>query len=179
MAKAALTALPNSCLLWMPAACSPFKTEQKMVSEEHRYAMCCLVAKGDSRMAVSDLEFSLPKPSYTIDTVRRLVQDKKDDYYFLCGADAFLSLFRWKEIESLVKLVRFLVVARKDFSEVALWEQKEKIEQIGGSVQIVAMEEHPVSSTELRQKLLQGDCKTQYLPEEIFNYIQENRLYRE
>ena len=68
MAKAALKYLPCANFIWMPAACSPFKTNQNLAEEHHRFAMCELVADEDPRMTVSNLEFTLEKPSYTIHT---------------------------------------------------------------------------------------------------------------
>ncbi len=179
MAKAALSVIPEATLLWMPAACSPFKTNQKMASERHRYEMCKLMAQEDSRMVVSDLEFSMTKPSYTIDTVKRLLQDKQDVYYFLCGADAFLSLFQWKDAKTLMKLVRFLVVSRKEVTNKELLQQKIEVEKNGGTVLFVPMEQHPISSTELRKMPVDGMQQNKFLSAKVIRYIQENNLYRE
>ena len=179
MAKAALNVVPNATLVWMPAACSPFKISRKMASEHHRYEMCKLMAKADPRMTVSDLEFTLPKPSYTIHTVTRLLQEKTDEYYFLCGADAFLSLFQWKDAQLLVKMVRFLVVGRENCSDIALLNQKKEVEKCGGTVLFVPMEQHPISSSNVRKYLAHGAEQNEFLSFEVFRYIQENNLYRE
>ncbi len=179
MANAALNQFPDATLLWMPAACSPFKTNQTLAEEHHRYQMCCLMAEQDPRMQVSDLEFTMPKPSYTVNTVRRLKEQNHREIYFLCGADSFLSLFGWKEIETLAKMVTFLVANREGSPFEKLEQQKEKIEAIGGTAVFLPMEECPVSSTQLRRELSQGMKTGKYLSPQVLRYIQENDLYRE
>lgn len=179
MAQAALKQVPNATLIWMPAACSPFKTNQSLADEHHRYAMCKLAAENDPRMQVSDLEFTMEKPSYTVHTIERLRSQKNDNYYFLCGADSFLSLLRWKEIERLSKMVTFLVANREGSSRELLEEQKEKIEQLGGTVLFLPMEECPISSSQLRLALSKGVTQCDFLTPKVLRYIQENSLYRE
>ena len=178
MAKAALERFPNASLIWMPAACSPFKTNQPLAGEEHRFEMCRIMVQNDTRMQVSDLEFTLDKPSYTIHTVRRLMEQKQDDFYFLCGADSYLSLFGWKEIESLAQMVTFLVVNRKGNDSSLLKEQEKNLQAIGGRTVFLFMDEYPVSSTELRRQLSKGNYVSGLHPD-VFRYIQENNLYKE
>ncbi len=179
MAKAALEQVPEATLVFMPAACSPFKVNQTLAQEHHRLAMCQLTANNDVRMQVSDMEFTMEKPSYTVHTVKRLLQEKPDEYYFLCGADSFLSLFGWKDIETLANLVTFLVANREGSSQETLQQQKEKIEGIGGKVVFLPMEKFPVSSTQVREALTTGKNAQQYVSPQVFRYIQENNLYQE
>ena len=179
MAKAALKYLPCANFIWMPAACSPFKTNQNLAEEHHRFAMCELVAEEDSRMTVSNLEFTLEKPSYTIHTVKKLLENTTEKLYFLCGADAFLSLFQWKDIDQLVTLVTFLVVNREEVPPERLKRQQEALEKIGGKVDFLNMEPWPVSSTEIRENLKANFSNYPYIHPKVLRYIQENGLYRE
>lgn len=179
MAKAALEYLPNAKLIWVPAACSPFKVNQTLASEQHRYAMCQLVAQEDPRMVVSDLEFSLEKPSYTVRTVEIFMKKHADEYYFLCGADAFLSLFQWKDIERLAKMVTFLVADRDETPLGALEQQKSKLTGIGGNAVFLKMSNCPISSTILREELKSVSLEHQFLHPKVLRYIQENNLYQE
>ncbi len=179
MAKSALKQFPSAKLIWMPAACSPFKTNQNLAEEYHRYAMCELMAKEDPRMTASDLEFTLEKPSYTIHTVRKLRETHMEEIYFLCGADAFLSLFQWKNIEELAKSVTFLVANRKELSQEILIKQQEALKKIGGTVVFLDMEPWPVSSTEIRERLKGDFLNHSFIHPNVYRYIQENRLYGE
>lgn len=179
MAKAALHHLPQATLLLIPAACSPFKTDRAMTDEAHRLAMCRLAAKEDPRIAVTDMEFYMEKPSYTVRTVEALLQKKPDDYYFLCGADAFLSLHRWKEYHKLIGMVTFLAVDRSGaLPEQMLW-QKQAIEQDGGQVVLLTMEQIPVSSTQIRQAIAENQSVHTMVPPLVARYLLENHLYKE
>ncbi len=179
MAKAALEYLPHATLIWIPAACSPFKVNQTLASEHHRYEMCKLLAQEDTRMVVSDLEFFMEKPSYTIHTVQHFTSMQSDEYYFLCGADAFLSLFQWKNIEQLAKMVTFLVANREETPWELLDQQKRRIREIGGNAVFLKMSDYPVSSTVLRKELKAISSQHQFLHPKVLRYIQENNLYRE
>lgn len=179
MARAGLDYLPSATLLWIPAAQSPFKTHREPAAEGHRLAMCRLAAQADPRMEVTDVEFSLAKPSYTVQTVQTLRARRPDEYYFLCGADAFLSLQRWKEYETLIGLVTFLAVDRRGALPQAMVAQKRAVERDGGKVRLLTMQRVPVSSTHIRERIKNGQSVAGLLPEPVERYIQENKLYRE
>lgn len=174
MAKAALDFLPQATLMFMPAACSPFKVGKTQTAEHHRFAMCSLAAN-DPRMQVSDLEFLLPKPSYTVRTVEHLQKETPDDYYFLCGADSFLTLERWKDYNSLLRKVTFLVTVREGSTKEELTAKQQWVKEQGGKVHLLAMPRVDVSSTNVRA----ATDPTAYVPLSVARYIQENGLYRE
>ena len=179
MAKTALDFLPQAELLLIPAACSPFKTQSKAADPTHRLAMCRLAADNHPRMQVTDVEFHLETPSYTVRTVEALQKAKQDSYYFLCGADSFLSLQRWKEYEKLIGLVTFLAVNRDDSRPHEMTAQKEQIEADGGKVILLNMPKVAVSSTQIRNAIRLGQPLTDLVPPLVAQYIQENNLYKE
>jgi len=179
MAKVALDYLPQARLLMIPAACSPFKTDSTSASEIHRLSMCRLATANQPRITVSDIEFTLPKPSFTVHTIQALLKKENDTYYFLCGADAFLSLQRWKDYETLVKLVSFLVVDRSEYPRQKLVEQKERVEGLGGRADILNMPLVTVSSTQIRQRLQNRQSLHNLVDPAVERYLMENNLYRE
>jgi nicotinate-nucleotide adenylyltransferase len=141
--------------------------------------MCQLATENDSRIKVLDVEFNLPKPSYTVCTVEHLQKQHPDHYYFLCGADAFLSLEKWKDYQKLCQMVTFLVADRQGANEGALATQKEWVESQGGSVMFLPMEKVPLSSTALRTGLLQSPPEFSGVPKAVAEYIKHNKLYQE
>ncbi len=179
MIQTALAHLPHAKLLLVPAACSPFKTNRTMADEPHRFAMCNLVAEGHSRVTVSDIEFSMPKPSYTVHTLKALMEQNPDDYHFLCGADAFLSLQQWKDYKTLLSLTAILAVDRQGASHPALLRQKELLESEGGNITLLNMETVDVSSTKIRQTILLNQSLNGLVPEKVENYIANHGLYKE
>ncbi len=179
MAQAALSLLPEAHLWIIPAACSPFKTNQRVTAEKHRLAMCRLATQNHPRITVTDVEFTLPKPSYTVCTVEHLQKQHPDRYYFLCGADAFLSLEKWKDYPKLFQMVTFLVADRQGAKEGALAAQKKWVESKGGNVAFLPMEKVPLSSTAVRTGLLQSPPEFSGVPKAVAEYIKHNKLYQE
>lgn len=179
MADCAAAFLPQATLLWIPAACSPFKTGSTHTPAHHRLAMCRLAAETRPNMRVSDLEITMEKPSYTVRTVERLQQQHKDDYFFLCGGDSFLSLQKWKEYEKLVKMVTFLVAVRETAPTEALMAQSSAIEGLGGRSVLLPMEPVDVSSSQVRTALFEGQPVGSLLPGGVADYIQQHGLYKE
>ena len=179
MAQAALDYLPTAKLLLIPAACSPFKTNRIMAKNEHRLAMCRLVAQQDERISVSDIEFHLPKPSFTVHTIHRLLNDQPDQYYFLCGADSFLTLPKWKSYEILAKSVTFLVADRCDCQQKQLQDMHHHISGVGGHSVVLSMPRVDVSSTQIRRQLQNQQSLAGLVSPEVERYLVENALYRE
>jgi nicotinate-nucleotide adenylyltransferase len=179
MMQTALDFLPHARLVLMPAACSPFKTHKTQTAEQHRLQMCRLATEKMNRVSVSDMEFFMEKPSYTIRTVEKLQNQQAGDYYFLCGADSFLSLDKWKEYERLIQKVTFLVINRGEGSLDRLEGQKAFVERLGGGAHILKMEKHPASSTLVREQIKAQKIDRQLLCSSVLRYIQENGLYKE
>jgi nicotinate-nucleotide adenylyltransferase len=171
--------LPQADILLIPAACSPFKTQNKMASEEHRLKMCCLAVEDAPFVKVTDMEFFMEKPSYTVHTVEKLQAEHKDAYYFLCGADSFLSLQRWKNYEKLIGMVTFLVTNRGEVETEILQKQIHWVEGLGGKAYGLPMEKHPASSTLVRQTVKEGKSLCELVSPSVERYIQETGLYKE
>jgi len=75
-----------------------------------------LAIEDDAQIKVSDIEFKLPKPSYTIDTLTYL-QEKypQHQFYVIMGSDSFQNLPKWKNFEALIKNYQFIVYRRPGF----------------------------------------------------------------
>lgn len=96
---------------------SPFKAEKDLMKEELRYKMLKLSIKSQPKMLVSKVEFSLPKPSYTINTLNTLKkQYPNSELVIVMGSDTMVSLPQWHEIESVLKYP--IYVFRRNASDV-------------------------------------------------------------
>lgn len=67
-----LSKKPVGSVLVVPAACSPFKTGKKLCDGKHRLEMCKIAFEGMENVEISDVEFSLPTPSFTVNTLEAL-----------------------------------------------------------------------------------------------------------
>src|SRR5688500_17203696 len=83
---------------------NPFKTGAGLLNEYDRLHLIRLATEDDTRIKASDIEFDLPKPSYTINTLAYL-DEKYPDHQFsiIMGSDSFQNLHKWKNYEVIIK----------------------------------------------------------------------------
>jgi nicotinate-nucleotide adenylyltransferase len=95
---------------------NPLKPSSVLLNEYHRLHLVHLAIEDDLRLKASEVEFKLPRPSYTIDTLTYL-QEKYPQHEFsvIMGSDSFQNLPRWKNFEQLVKNYAFIIYNRPGF----------------------------------------------------------------
>ena len=105
---------------------NPFKESKSLLNEHHRKHLVDLAIEEDTRFKSSSIEFQLPRPSYTIDTLLHLEEKYPDNEFFIIiGSDSFQNIGKWKNSEALLKNYRFLVYKRPGFDvEPALISEK-------------------------------------------------------
>lgn len=142
---------------WIPANISPFREEEKdMVAPEHRLEMIKLAIRKIPQFSALDLEIKRPPPSYTIDTIEALV-DQKNTYYLLLADDVYQNFHRWKDAHKIESRVKILVARRGS-----------------QGIEIPRME---ISGTRIRERLQKKLYCGHLLPEIVLDYIYENQLY--
>lgn len=95
---------------------NPLKNENQLLNEHHRLQLLRLALEGEHKIKASNIEFQLPKPSYTVDTLIYL-GEKYPKYKFdiIIGSDSFLNLSNWKNPSFLKKNCFFWVYERTAF----------------------------------------------------------------
>lgn len=161
---------------FIPAHINPHKNDKPPTSMEHRLAMVKLAIQGIPVFDMKDLENDRPPPSYTIDTLRSLNAEFPHQFYLLMGEDVVPRFMQWHLPEEIVKLVPLLIGSRSgifqyDFSHFSPL-VKQAIQE--GLVPTRLMD---ISGTEIRKRFEAGLYCGHLLPEAVFRYIQENRLY--
>lgn len=166
--------IQNTCLdkLWlMVSPENPFKIGQKMASDMDRIRMTEMVAGRLENVITSAFEFSLPRPSYTIDTLNALQSKFPDDeFYLIIGADNWAAFDRWRNHQELIEKFHILVYPRRGYGVAIPQDVAHKVELIDAPLV-------EVSSTKIREQL--GEYKNMcfYLPEDVYDYIVKKRLY--
>ena len=96
---------------------NPLKPQGSLLNEYDRLHLTKLAIEDDTQLKVSDIEFSLPKPSYTIDTLTYL-QEKYPQHEFsvIMGADSFLQLYTWNDWRDLSRYIHLAVASRPPYS---------------------------------------------------------------
>ena len=149
---------------------NPFKDKKSLLADRHRMYMVELAIKGDERFRVCDIEFYMPKPSYTIDTLTRLAERHPNtDFYLICGMDCLESFPKWKNHQMILQYHHLLVYPRKGFSNNELANHP--------SVKIINAPEIEVSSTFIRNAIAEGRDVRYFMPKEVYKYIIDMHFY--
>lgn len=164
-------------VLFCPAYTSPLKAgEPPAASKEARLAMLALAIEPIKEFKLLDWEIKRAGPSYTIDTVRYLLEKEEGELHLILGDDALHTLSRWKEVEELLRLAPPLVGSRlghrlEESQELSL-ELKKRL--LPGLVSIPVLD---ISSTEIRKRLRQKKFCGYLMPAPVLDYISKNNLY--
>ncbi len=180
----ALEALELDQLLFIPAALPPHKLlPDGTPSPEDRVAMTAILADNllcEDRARVSDLELRRAGKSYSSDTILELRREHpKAEFWFLMGADMFLTLQTWHEPLKLLSQTGVAAFARSQSDRLeALEEQAETLRRTyGAQIKVLRLPELvETSSTQVRSAIARGEGQEQLLPA-VWGYILMHRLY--
>ena len=99
---------------------NPLKKETSLLNEQHRKHLIDLSIEGEKKLKTSNVEFKLPKPSYTIDTLTYLdEQYPRHQFSMIMGSDSFSNIKRWKNYEVLLKNYHIYIYERPGFKVAA------------------------------------------------------------
>ena len=154
-------------VLLVPASQPPHKSGVTHAGYEHRVRMAELACAGEHGIKVSRLEQNTT--SYSIETITkvRACLNPGDELFFAIGADAFAEIETWRRWREVVSAVTFIVASRPG--------HRYRI-PVGASVERLETVDLPYSSSEIRRELAKGQ-RPAALPEAVFDYIREHRLY--
>ena len=149
---------------------NPFKQNEKLLDDKTRLRMVNAAVRGYGRFYVSDFEFSLPKPSYTINTLNKLSETYTDrNFYLIIGADNWAAFDRWKSPEEIISKHHVLVYPRLGY---------DIPEMLPQNVRAVDSPLIEVSSTFIRESISQGKDVRYFLHPAVYEIIEKESLYR-
>lgn len=192
LARDAIRALGLNALRCTPAG-HPSHREQPMASPADRLAMARLVFDHEPDCQVDDAEMRQDGPSWTIRTLERLrAAEPENALVLIVGADAFLGLPTWHRWAALLDFAHIAVANRPGCNldaatmspELAsFWQARHTADlgrlrqSIAGSIVSFTIAPCPVSATQIRQAIRQGDAITGLVPAPVENYITQHHLY--
>ncbi|MBT9394740.1 nicotinate-nucleotide adenylyltransferase [Hymenobacter sp. NST-14] len=149
---------------------SPFKVGQKLLAEQLRLDLVQRAIAGNDRLRALDVEFSLPQPSYTIDTLE-LLRARYPAYQFvlLMGGDNLPGLSGWKAANRILAEFEVYVYPRPGYELPA---------PLPPAVRVVEAPLLDISATFLRQCLHQGRSIRYLVPEAVEDRIRDQGYYR-
>ena len=149
---------------------NPFKNPNSLLNEYHRLHLVSLAIEDDTRFRASDIEFKLPKPSYTIDTLSHLKERYPlHDFSIIMGSDSFQNLSKWKNYEVLLKHYSFLIYNRLGFNVNQI--ERENIKILDAPIV-------EISSTLIRKNFKENKSNRYLLNDKVRIEIENNNYYK-
>lgn len=152
---------------------NPFKDKKTLLNDHNRLDMVQLAVKNYPKMRASNVEFSLPKPSYTIDTLAYLKEKYPEiSFSLIMGEDNLKSLHKWKNAEVLINNYQIIVYPRL---------LEGNIEKPVTEHENIVPIEAPIielSATQIREMIKKGKNVRPMLPPEVFEYLDGSSFYK-
>ncbi len=178
LVKTAGAVLSPSLILIVPTATPPHKPANELIGNEHRFNMLKLAFGGDKAVLVSDMELVRGGLSYTSDTIDEVkMRFNPLNLQLLMGADMFLTVKSWHKAGHILKNAEICAVAREHGEYERLLNFAEELTREGSRVKIIRTEPFPVSSTQIRGMIREGEPVDGLLPDGVPGYIKDNHLY--
>jgi len=172
IAQAALNQAALDKIWFVVSPSSPDKDYTKLLHEFDRFDLAYEATKDNPDFKVLDVEFQLPKPSYTYLTIRKLKEDHPEhEFFILLGGDNFKGLHKWKNIEELRQQVRFVVYPRPG----------EDIPASSGDDELIRWIQSPmlqISATEIRDLVRNGKSTRYLIPEDAWKLMERKGFYK-
>src|SRR4030095_8674943 len=148
---------------------NPFKVNSDLLDEKARLSLVSIAIQNDERMAASEVEFQLPRPSFTINTLRFLNGARQDEFSIIMGSDNFQDLDKWKNYEDIIANYRILIYLRTGFDE------KNKF---NANIEVLRAPVLDISSTEIREVVRRGKSIRYLVPELVRKEIEGKGYYK-
>ena len=159
--------------------------KDKFALAKHRYDMVKLAINENDQFSISDVEIKRGGPSYTIDTIKHLI-DKCGyyDWYFIIGTDAFFRIKTWDGYEELLNLCSFIVINRRTNGNMPTDKIKSYynsfIRTLNKGFKNISFMQVPsleISSSYIRERVLNNKSIHYLVPDKIADYIKRYKLY--
>jgi nicotinate-nucleotide adenylyltransferase len=147
---------------------NPFKKTETLLNEYDRLHLVQKAIENDPRLKASDIEFTLPKPSYTVHTLTYL-KEKYPEYEFhlIMGSDSFQNLPRWKNAEVIMEQYPIVVYQRPGFTVAPQ-----------ANVQVMDAPLLEISATHIRELIQSGKSIKYLVPAVVEEEIERSGLFR-
>lgn len=157
--------------LWfMVSPQNPLKPSAELLDENIRLQLACMATAKFPSLKVSDFEFHLPRPSFTVDTLAALRNAYPDrDFVLVIGADNWLVFDKWRQPEEILRHHHLIIYPRPGYEIDAT--------KLPENVMLVNTPLIPISSTEIRRRIATGQDYTYFIDTAVAEEIKQNQYY--
>ncbi len=162
------TDLDKVCFIVSPQ--NPEKKKSSLLDQYHRLQIIRHEIEDDNKLSVSDIEFTMPIPSYTIDTLSVLKEKyPENEYSLIMGADNIKSLYKWKNYQQILKYYRIYVYPREGYKPSLVDKNIFYINDVP------KME---ISASFIRASIKEKKDVSYLVPEKAWSYIEKMNFYK-
>ena len=149
---------------------NPFKESDTLLNEYERFHLVQKAVENDPRLKAVDIEFSLPRPSYTVHTMAYL-EEKYPAHQFviIMGSDSFQNIEKWKNSDHIIKNYEILIYKRPGF-EIA--------NDINARIRVMKAPLLEISATHIRKMVQEGRSIKYLVPPQVENEILSSGMFR-
>lgn len=150
---------------------NPFKNKVTLLDDYQRLELVHIAIDSFDDFEASSVEFTLPKPSYTVDTLAYL-QEKypHNEFHLIMGGDNLKTIHKWKNFEVLLRDYPIIVYPRPSYDIASF--------SYNADLHIVSAPQMEISSSLIRQMIKEGRKPHFLLPQAVYKYIDEMHFYR-
>jgi len=149
---------------------NPLKEQKSLLPDYHRLALVRIAIEDHAKLGVTDIEFKMPRPSYTIDTLTWLSEKYPDkQFVVICGTDVFRGFKKWKNYQEILNQYNLYVYPRPRFG---LGEFENH-----PSIHIHKAPLMEISSSFIRAGIKKGKDMNFWMPENVYKYLTEMHFY--
>lgn len=151
---------------------NPLKPATGLLNENHRIRLVRMAIEDDYRLQASNVEFDLPRPSYTIDTLTYLSEKYPDnEFSIIMGSDSFANITRWKNYETLLQNFKIIIYIRPGFAvDESMLQHK--------NISVLQAPLLDISATHIRNLVKTGKDIRYLVPEKVREAIEGAGYYR-
>jgi len=148
---------------------NPFKKNTGLLNQNHRLQMVRTALEGELKLKASNIEFKLPKPSYTINTLAYLKEKYPGRVFkIILGSDGFQNINKWKNYKIILQNYKILVYKRPGF---------EIRETFGANISVADAPLLEISSTHIRNMIRTGKSIRYLVTDSVKEEIERNNYY--
>jgi len=149
---------------------NPLKESASLLNEQHRYSLVKIAVEDEKKLKVSNVEFLMPKPSYTIDTLIYLSEKyTQHNFSLIIGSDSYLNFNKWKNYEQIILNYNILIYQRPSFPITT---------DLPESIKIIRAPLLDISSTQIRKNIKDKKSIRYLVTDKVLDEIELKGYYR-